>query len=390
MINDELITSLSWVYGGAAVISTIALLSGQSMIIGYILLGIVFGPFGIALVTDPEIALQVGHVGMIFLLFLAGLHLDPKNLLEMLKKAVFVTITTSVVFVVVVFALLVSLGGFTMTECVVLALSMMFSSTLLGLKLLPSDRLHSHPVGETIISVLLIQDLLAILLMVVFNVVGKGSSSYEDIFKLVFSIPLLLGGAFFVERFVLTRLFGIFESVREYLFILAVGWCLLMSEFAAILDLSREIGAFVAGVSIASGSVSVYLAECLSPLRDFFLVLFFFSIGAGLDFDTVVSLSIPTIILAVTLMIMKPLMYWFVLNLEKDTDQGHNWEAGVRLGQASEFSILVSQVASQSKLLTGAALGLINATTVLTFILSSYWVARSFITPNMRINHDDD
>ncbi len=390
MINDELITSLSWVYGGAAVISTIALLSGQSMIIGYILLGIIFGPFGIALVTDPEIALQVGHVGMIFLLFLAGLHLDPKNLLEMLKKAVFVTITTSVVFVVVVFALLVSLGGFTMTECVVLALSMMFSSTLLGLKLLPSDRLHSHPVGETIISVLLIQDLLAILLMVVFNVVGKGSSSYEDIFKLVFSIPLLLGGAFFVERFVLTRLFGIFESVREYLFILAVGWCLLMSEFAAILDLSREIGAFVAGVSIASGSVSVYLAECLSPLRDFFLVLFFFSIGAGLDFDTVVSLSIPTIILAVTLMIMKPLMYWFVLNLEKDTDQGHNWEAGVRLGQASEFSILVSQVASQSKLLTGAALGLINATTVLTFILSSYWVARSFITPNMRINHDDD
>tara|TARA_B100000989_G_C19521642_1_gene464478 strand:- start:1002 stop:2174 length:1173 start_codon:yes stop_codon:yes gene_type:complete len=390
VINDELITSLSWVYGGAAVISTIALLSGQSMIIGYILLGIIFGPFGIALVTDPEIALQVGHVGMIFLLFLAGLHLDPKNLLEMLKKAVFVTITTSVVFVVVVFALLVSLGGFTMTECVVLALSMMFSSTLLGLKLLPSDRLHSHPVGETIISVLLIQDLLAILLMVVFNVVGKGSSSYEDIFKLVFSIPLLLGGAFFVERFVLTRLFGIFESVREYLFILAVGWCLLMSEFAAILDLSREIGAFVAGVSIASGSVSVYLAECLSPLRDFFLVLFFFSIGAGLDFDTVVSLSIPTIILAVTLMIMKPLMYWFVLNLEKDTDQGHNWEAGVRLGQASEFSILVSQVASQSKLLTGAALGLINATTVLTFILSSYWVARSFITPNMRINHDDD
>ena len=390
MINDELITSLSWVYGGAAVISTIALLSGQSMIIGYILLGIIFGPFGIALVTDPEIALQVGHVGMIFLLFLAGLHLDPKNLLEMLKKAVFVTITTSVVFVVVVFALLVSLGGFTMTECVVLALSMMFSSTLLGLKLLPSDRLHSHPVGETIISVLLIQDLLAILLMVVFNVVGKGSSSYEDIFKLVFSIPLLLGGAFFVERFILTRLFGIFESVREYLFILAVGWCLLMSEFAAILDLSREIGAFVAGVSIASGSVSVYLAECLSPLRDFFLVLFFFSIGAGLDFDTVVSLSIPTIILAVTLMIMKPLMYWFVLNLEKDTDQGHNWEAGVRLGQASEFSILVSQVASQSKLLTGAALGLINATTVLTFILSSYWVARSFITPNMRINHDDD
>ena len=390
MINDELITSLSWVYGGAAVISTIALLSGQSMIIGYILLGIVFGPFGIALVTDPEIALQVGHVGMIFLLFLAGLHLDPKNLLEMLKKAVFVTITTSVVFVAVVFALLVFLGGFTMTECVVLALSMMFSSTLLGLKLLPSDRLHSHPVGETIISVLLIQDLLAILLMVVFNVVGNGSSSYEDIFKLVFSIPLLLGGAFFVERFVLTRLFGIFESVREYLFILAVGWCLLMSEFAAILDLSREIGAFVAGVSIASGSVSVYLAECLSPLRDFFLVLFFFSIGAGLDFDTVVSLSIPTIILAVTLMIMKPLMYWFVLNLEKETDQGHNWEAGVRLGQASEFSILVSQVASQSKLLTGAALGLINATTVLTFILSSYWVARSFITPNMRINHDDD
>ena len=389
MLNDELITSLSLIYTGAALVATMALFSRQSIIVAYIFLGVLFGPYGLNVVQNADISTEVGHVGMIFLLFLAGLHLDPKNLFLMLKKAVSVTLTTSFIFALSTYVLLYYGFGLMQQDALIVGVAMMFSSTLIGLKLLPSDMLHSQMIGEVIISVLLIQDLLAIVSMVFLDSYGTTDLPHDQLLMMFCAIPLLLAYGFFLERFFISRLFSIFESVREYLFILSVGWCLSMSELASVLHLSREVGAFIAGVSIASGSVSTYLAECLSPLRDFFLVLFFFSMGASLELDLLATVALPVLCLSLLVVVLKPVMYWCFIDQTED-GKPVGWEAGVRLGQASEFSILVAQIAKAAKLLSPQAAVIVTATVIMTFVVSSYWVSFAFVTPMARINPGDD
>lgn len=388
MAGSDLLTSISLIYAGAAIIATLALFSRQSLVIAYIVLGMLLGPYGFMVVNDDNLIQDIGHVGMIFLLFLAGLHLDPKNLASMLQKAVVVTLSTSLAFAGIGYA--VAWGaGFSMIDSVLIGAAMMFSSTLLGLKLLPNSLLHSHHLGEVIISVLLIQDLLAILTLIILQTSGHESLTTTHLVKVFMSVPLLCLYAFFIERFFLAKLFKMYESVREYLFITSVGWCLLVAQIATWIGLSHDIGAFIAGVAIATGSISSYLSECFSPLRDFFLVLFFFAIGANLNIWELPNIYLPVIILTVSIMVAKPTLYWWSL-LRSPEEEKIGWEVGVRLGQASEFSVLVAQVASQSRLISPQAAAVIQATTILSFMISSYWVTQSFKTPAMINKTVDD
>ena len=381
MVGHELLTSISLIYAGAAIVATFALFSRQSLSIAYIVLGMLMGPYGFKMVSDDNLIQEIGHVGMIFLLFLAGLHLDPKNLASMLKKAVMVTLSTSLSFALIGYVV-AWFAGFSVMDSLLVGAAMMFSSTLLGLKLLPNSLLHGHHIGEVIISILLIQDLLAILTLIVLQTSGHEQLSTAHLVRVFLSVPVLGFLAFMAERTCLSKLFNMYESVREYLFITSVGWCLLVAQVATWIGLSYEIGAFIAGVTIATGSISTYLSECFSPLRDFFLVLFFFAIGANLNIWTLPNIALPVLVLTAFIMLAKPVLYWWSL-LRSPSEEGIGWEVGVRLGQASEFSILVAQIAGQSRLISPQASGMIQATTILSFVISSYWVTHMFKTPTM-------
>jgi Kef-type K+ transport system membrane component KefB len=187
--------------------------------------------------------------------------------------------------------------------------------------------------------------------------------------------------AFLVEYFILSRLFAKFDRIREYLFLLSIAWCLGMSELANKVGLSPEIGAFIGGVAIASSPIAVYIAESLKPLRDFFLVMFFFAIGASLNPEHFMHVIIPAALLAAILLFLKPATFGFLLRQVSETKQVA-WEVGYRLGQASEFSILVAYLAAtQTNFLSDAGSNLIQVTTILTFVASSYWVVMRYPTP---------
>lgn len=378
MLNDDIVSAISVIYAGAALAATLAMVSRQSIQIAYMMLGIVLGPFGLAMVSDQSSIEGIGHVGMIFLLFLAGLHLDPNSLLSMLKRAVTVTLGSSFLFAAVGF-LVCFLFGFSITDAFIVGAAMMFSSTLLGLKLLPNNLLHRHHIGEIMISVLIIQDLLAIASILVIKNTVVGSFTTGHMLKLVLALPSLLIYAFYIEEYFLSKLFYWFEGVREYLFVLSVGWCLSLSLIASWLGMSHEIGAFIAGVTIASGSIATYLAECFNPVRDFFLVLFFFSVGANLNMAELSSVIGPVLILSAVVVVFKPLVYWWLM--KKTDKESDSWESGVRLGQASEFSLILSQIASGSKVMSGSAVTLVQAVVMVSFVISSYWVTKRFETP---------
>lgn len=379
MTEQNLLFSLFLIFAGATVLSTIALITRQSLLVAYIFLGVILGPYGLKLVGDSTLVKGVGDVGIIFLLFLLGLHLPPQKLWQMLKKVSLVGFISSFVFALVGF-LAGKFFGFSNLSALIIGASMMFSSTIIGIKLLPTTVLHHQHTGEIMISILLLQDLLAIAVLLGMNAVTATGNLAEDIVIATFGFPLILAFALLFQRYVMIWLFSKFNRIKEYIFLAAIAWCLSLSTLAHYIGLSHEIGAFIAGVSLASSPISFYIAESLKPVRDFFLVMFFFSVGASFNLNYLPGVILPSIILLMLFFVIKPLTFRFLLHWVKESQQVA-WEVGARLGQISEFSLIIAYVALQNRLIGLEAASLIEATTILSFIVSSYWVVLRYPTP---------
>lgn len=368
------------IFAGAALLSTLVLYTKQSLLVAYILLGAAFGPWGLKLVPDITTIKQVGDIGILFLLFLLGLHLQPQNLVHMLRKVTWIALVSSALFAGTAFCI----GcwfGLSHAESLVLGASMMFSSTIIGLKLLPTTILHHQHTGEVMISVLLMQDVIAIIVLILINGAKDGGGfSFDDLVLICLSLPAVCLFAFAFERYILIKLLARFDRTQEYVFLLSIGWCLGLSVLAKLIGLSEDIGAFIAGVALATSPISLFIAESLKPLRDFFLVMFFFSIGATFNFSLANEVVVPALILSLFILLVKPLLFYVMLVRSGEKRQVAK-EVGIRLGQGSEFSLLVASIALSTSLISDVTSNLIQATTILTFIVSSYLVVLKYPTP---------
>jgi Kef-type K+ transport system membrane component KefB len=377
--HEAVIYSIFLVFTGAAVVAAIALFARQSLLVAYITLGGVVGPHGFALVSAPETIEGIGHVGIIFLLYLLGLNLHPQKLLRLLREVTLVTLVTCIVFAAVGIGIGL-LTGFSLLESALIGAAMMFSSTILGLKLLPTTALHHRHVGEIIISVLLLQDIIAIFLLLLIEALGRESASLGESMLLVLALPALAGVSIVFARTVLVRLMSRFDTIQEYIFLTAIGWCLGIAQLGHWLGLSYEMGAFIAGVALASSPIATFVAESLKPLRDFFLIMFFFALGAGFQLDVLPEIALPAALLAGTMLVLKPVVFRVILMFEGETAK-MSTEVGMRLGQISEFSLLIAALALSVNILSDRASYLIQAATLFSFVVSSYVIMLRYPTP---------
>ncbi|MES9935541.1 MAG: cation:proton antiporter [Sedimenticola sp.] len=377
--EDPIVFTIFLVFSGAALLATLALFARQTLPVAYILLGVLLGPSVASLVDDPVIVSEISHIGIMFLLFLMGLDLNPRELVRLFGRTSMVTLASSLIFGALGFLLILSFG-FSMQESLIIGAAATFSSTIIGLKLLPTTVLHHRHTGEVIISVLLMQDLLAILLLVILQGGAQDNHPVFEIVRLLIAIPLLIGLSILVVRYVLNRLITRFDTIHEYVFLLAIGWCLGLAEAGAALGVSHEIGAFLAGITLASSPVAQFVSEKLKPLRDFFLVIFFFSIGAGFDLKLAAGVAIPALLLAAIMLVGKPFVFQVLLHWAGDSRR-RGMEVGVRLGQMSEFSLLVAMLAHSSGIIRAEASYLVQLATLITFLVSSYLVVMNYPTP---------
>jgi Kef-type K+ transport system membrane component KefB len=377
--DQSIVSSLFLIFMGAALLATLALYARQSLIIGYILLGALLGPWGVRWVTDTGLIANLAEFGIIFLLFLLGLNLRPQKLWLLLKQTLLVTLFTSAIFGLAGAAIALAYG-FSAAESALVGVAAMFSSTIVGIKLLPTTVLHHRHTGEIIISVLLLQDLIAIIVLLALQSLETGALSWLGFGRLALALPLLIGVAFLAERYLLMPLFRRFDTVQEYVFLLTLAWCLGVAQLAHSAGLSYEIGAFVGGIVVATSPIALFIAESLKPLRDFFLVLFFFALGASLDLDVAARVLLPATVLGGVMLLLKPTV--FRVALSRVAESGRlAWETGWRLGQMSEFSLLITFLAMQSAFIGQDAVLLIQLATVLTLIGSSTIVVLRFPTP---------
>jgi len=379
MSDHNLLDAFFLIFTGAAILATLALFTRQPVLIAYILLGGLIGPYGMGLVTDIALLQQVAGIGILFLLFLIGLDMELSALMAVIRESALVNLASSMVFFMAGAAVTLAFG-FTHIEAAIVGLAMLNPSTIVALKLLPTTVLHHRRTGELIIGISLQQDLLALLVISLIPVMAGADTKPVDLLKLIVAMPILLVLAYTVVKRVLEPLIMRFDKFHEYIFLLAIGWCLGVATLSNAMGLSRETGAFIAGISLASSPIAQFIALNLRPLRDFFLVLFFFALGAGFDSSMLSGIIGPALLLTLVVVGLKPVIYRFLLARFSESRE-LAWDVGFRLGQVSEFSLLIAFSAVHAALISQAASLLIQAIVILSFVVSSYIVIFNFPNP---------
>lgn len=379
MENDPVIFSFFLIFTSTAILSTIALYTRQPLIITYILAGIILGPYATGLISDTTLIASIGQVGIIFLLFLLGLDMQPSKLVNIFKRALLVGIASCIIFFLAGFGLGL-LFDYTVVESLVIGTALMFSSTIIGIKLLPTTVLHHRHTGELVVALLLIQDLVAIIVLLILTGGLLEITNTAKLIRVIIALPLLILASWLIVRFILLKLLEKFDVFHEYIFLVALGWCLGVAEFSHFAGLSMEIGAFIAGISIATSPIALYIANNLKPLRDFFLVLFFFSLGARFNLDMIGLIILPSALIALVVLMLKPVVFRYLLKGASESGS-LAWEIGFRLGQISEFSLLIAFIAVGQALISEEVSLLIQATAILTFLISSYIVVFRYPSP---------
>lgn len=376
---EDLIFDLSIVLVCSAVLACLAIIIRQPIIIAYLLCGIIIGPWAMGWVSHVDFIEIISHLGVTLLLFLAGLCLHPQKLIGLFKKTSLITLANCTASFIIAFLFSVAYR-FSMIDSICIGLALMFSSTILVVKLLPTTRLHQERMGAICISILILQDLLAVGVLAFIRCMDSPGMVILNFGLLVVRLFAFILILVFIEQFILRRIMMRIERIHEALFILGLAWCFGIASISNQMGIFYETGAFFAGVVLARHRISLFISESLKPLRDFFLVLFFFTLGAKLNLFAMKDVLLPAIILSAIFIVIKPWLFkvLFVISGEKEPFAK---EMGVRLGQLSEFSLLIAILAFNPGHISDSAFQLIELVTILTFIVSSYIVVFRYPTP---------
>ncbi len=374
----DIFLAISVVIVCSAIMAWIASQGRQPIILAYFLCGIIIGPFGLKLIPDVSLLEDISHFGVALLLFLAGLVLHPDRLWKFFRVAAVATLAGCSLVALLVFA--VCLGfGYNIMDALIIAIALMFSSTILVIKLLPTTTLHQRRMGSICIAILIAEDLIAVAALV-FLGAEASTTRMHLLIALPITVLLLIAFAVAFEQFVLRKMMRKADRYNEVLVMLCLAWCVGMAALSKTVGVPYEVGAFVAGVAMARGKIALILSEQLKPLRDFFLMFFFFALGSAFDFTQIGNAWLPASLLAIMIVTVRPI--WFRWLLQRVGEEpAFAKEMGLRLGPGSEFALIIVVAASTSGHLGTGAAQLIQLTTMLTMVASSYIVVIKCPTP---------
>lgn len=372
---NELIFQLSIVIIVTAILSVILELSKQPILIAFIFSGLIIGPQGLGLVDNSLFFAAIGEIGIILLLYLIGLELKTKIFSGTFGKGTLITFIASTI----IFACGLGIGFATqigLTESLYLAMVLIFSSTVVVMKLL-NDQKNTNPyVRQYCIAALITQDVLAIMILLFIS--STREVGYFGFFE---GIKFLMEGIFvFVLAFVLQKfaLKGIARKIfnkPDIMFLLGLAWCFLFAEIAEFFDFSREIGAFIAGISLTflpAYKLRVIVKKS-ETIRDFFMILFFFVLGASIEFTNLDQFGPLIAISLLFVVIIKPIIFKVLFDKFKAVPN-ESLEISVRLGQLSEFSIIVILLGASTGHISMDFAMAIQIIMFLSIIISTYFV----------------
>ncbi len=337
---QEVLIYLSIIITISAVMAVIARMIRQPPIIAYLVSGVLVGPlfFNLMGSGDSSLIQTFSRIGVAFLLFIVGLSLDFRLLKEIGKVS---TITGLIEIILVTgIGFLVSLWlGFTNIEALYIGAVIAFSSTVVVVKIL-SDKRELHTLhGRISIGILIIQDIVASIALMVVPLMDSGGRFNIILTQIGIGI-LLIAIVFLVSVLIFHRFLNYLAKSQEALFIFGIAWALVISTIFFKLGFSIEIGALIAGMSLASSKYALDLEGKMKPLRDFFMILFFVFFGSQLTGPIGGIMIRNALILSALVMIVKPIIVMFTLKLFGYTKKT-NFLTALSLAQVSEFSLVL-------------------------------------------------
>ncbi len=347
----------------------------QPLILAYLITGVFLGSAVLNAISADGITHVFSELGIVFLLFLAGLNLNV-NVLKEVGRASIITGIGQIAFTSAIgFVILLALG-FKYIEAAYLAVAITFSSTIIIVKLLSDknelDSLH----GKISVGFLLVQDIVAIAALILISSMGTGADLAS-----VLSSFLLKAAAFFIiavmlAKFAVEKIFYQFAKSQELLFLSSISWMLLLVLVSQVLGFSSEIGAFIAGVTLASIPYSFEIAGKIKYLRDFFLVLFFVLLGSQLVFSSIAPILPTVLLISLFILVGNPVIV-ISLMLFLGYKGKTAFLCGLTVAQISEFSLVLIALGVKVGHIPETILPVITLVGIITISISSYLILHS-------------
>jgi Kef-type K+ transport system membrane component KefB/Trk K+ transport system NAD-binding subunit len=367
-------------------ILTLAVLSGmvslvlrQPLIIAFLAAGILAGPAYLGIVTSFGQVDLFAHIGISVLLFIVGLRLD----LSLIRTTGPVALVTGLGQIILTAALALAIAlvmGMDPLSSAYIAMSMSFSSTIIIVKLLSDKREIDSLHGRIALGVLIVQDIVAILCMIGLSTInyslGQGHQAYLGMAFIVLKGAGLLLGMGFLMRFILPGLLKKLAFSQEMLILFAIAWAMLVSTVSDSLGLSREVGAFLAGVSIASTDYRDNIGSRLISLRDFLLVFFFVDLGTRINWFSMAGNLGRAVAFSLFVLAIKPLIVISIMGA-MGYRRRTGFLTGNSLAQVSEFSLILAALGISMGHINLETMGLITLVAVFTILISSYMILYS-------------
>jgi len=346
----------------------------QPLLVSYMIAGIVCGPLFFNLLSgEAHLYEAFSNFGVVLLLFIVGLELNFSYLKKIGRTSLTIGIfqfilNFSLIFLVSFYYLNLSLAG-----TIFLALASCFSSTIVILKLLNDKREEESVYGRYTIGLMLIQDIVSIAILFCLSVFYSSASStlgLDSLFKIIAIIILIL----LSYKFVLPKVLDKIASSGEFLFIFTVTWCFGVASLMVWSGLSIELGAIIAGLTLGTSKYQPEIISRIKPLRDFFIVIFFIILGSMADFRDIHSVLIPALILALFVIVIKPIILYIVFRTMRFTRRNSFFPALTSV-PLSEFGFIILLAAMKSRYIQGSELSIFTIATISTIFISSYLIS---------------
>ena len=356
----------------ATTVGLLARQTGQPTIIAYILTGLILGPVMFDVVTEEGLVELMAELGLGFLLFLLGMKMRFDDIREILRPIVNIAVWQTILQTALALAVAWALG-FDPTEIVIIALATVFGATPIIVKILTDkDEITSLP-GKIDVGVLIVQDIYLVVVLALLGADELGSAAEIATTLAVIGVMMSAIAVFSIasSRYLLPGLFRRIADDKDVFLVVAIAWAFLFIAVSEQFDLSVEVGAFLAGISLAQLPYSTELEDRITPITDFFILVFFVSIGLQLAADDLLAYWLEAVVASVVLMVGNFWIMFYLIDREEFSVET-SFLGAINMVQVSEFSLVVGALAVTQGYIGTDVLGYLSLMALLTMSVSTY------------------
>ena len=378
-IMDNIFIQLAIILGLSSILGFLVVRLKLPILIAYLIGGLLIASTTIFDSRASQVLNFLPEIGIAFVLFLVGMELDLREI-KNLGKPILIAGVLQVIITTIAGSTFAKLLGFGSIESWYLGIGLAFSSTILVVKFLIDKKDVNALYGKLAVGILLLEDLIAVLLLVALtvssSVLGLGLQQAYPILTLLAKALLLFTMSLTLSKFILPTVFKVASGHSELLFITALAWCFIFISFSIFLGFSVVIGAFLAGVALASSPFHLEIQGKVKPLREFFVTLFFVYLGTQVDFSEIGNVYPLILIFTIYTLVVKPTIFLLIFGafgFRKHT----MFQTSLSLTHISEFSLILALVGFELTVVSQKALTTIALSAVASMIVASVMIANS-------------